>query len=431
MNKLLQPENEIDWKKGPPIAAIKKINLPPHDVVVLNNGIKLILINQGTQAVIKLDIIYKGARLLESKKMISKFTTSMMREGTINHKCEQIAEKIDFYGGSLRMASNLDFSYLSLSALTKYFANLLPIVAEIIYEPVFAEEELEKQKKNNIQKLAQDKSKNELLSYRLLTAELFGFDHAYGYNTEVDLINNVDRSDLVDFNQRALGSDNCFIVLAGKFGDTEIKLLSDNLGTIHKATSPIIYTEASSVKPTIVKETTKNELQSSIKLGKRMFNRHHPDYTKFHVLNTIFGGYFGSRLMKVIREDYGYTYNIYSILDYMIYDGYFYISTEVSPDNVNATIKEIKTQMEVLKEKKVTNTELTMVKNYLMGTTLNLIDGPLNTSNLIKSLELDGCLNGKFEESIDEILSITPEVVRQMAQQYLSFEEMTCVIVGA
>jgi predicted Zn-dependent peptidase len=307
----------------------------------------------------------------------------------------------------------------------------LPTVADIIQNPTFPEEELEKQKKNNIQKLAQDKSKNELLAYRLLTEQLYGPDHPYGYNTEISLINEINPEDLIAFYNNGFGTDNCFIVLAGKFGKKELDLVRNYLGHEVKKTKAIEFEKINALSPTSIVYNTKNDLQSSIKIGVRMFNRHHPDYTKFHILNTIFGGYFGSRLMKVIREDLGYTYNIYSILDYMIYDGYFYIATDVSPENVDVTIAEIAKQMDILKQKKVSSSELNMVKNYLMGSTLNLIDGPLNTSNLIKSLVLDDCLNGQFDQTIHEIQNITPDIILDTAQRYLDLNTMTKVIVGA
>lgn len=421
---------EIDWKKGPGYKKVTAIKIPNHDVITLPNGVKLITINQGTQEIIKLDIIWRGGRLHETKKLTSKFASSMMREGSQSYSSIQIAEEIDFYGGILRSASNLDFNYLSLSMLTKHFGALLPVVCEIVWQPVFDADELEKQKKTNIQKLAQDIAKNDLLSYRIFTEALYGTDDAYGYNTEEHFIADIQRADLVDFYERSFGTDNCFIVLAGRYEQREIDLIAQHFGSIAKATKPLSYTNGHIAPATTIRMESKNEMQCSIKMGRRMFGRHHEDYAGFLVLNTILGGYFGSRLMSRVREDLGLTYNIFSLLDYMIYDGYFYIGTEVSPENVDKTMEEISHQIDELCTTKVKLKELEMVKNYLMGNMLNLIDGPLNTSNLIKSLELDGSLEQQFSHAVDVLQNIDSTTLRDLAQKYLQMDKMTTVIVG-
>ena len=119
-----------------------------------------------------------------------------------------------------------------------------------------------------------------------------------------------------------------------------------------------------------------------------MFTRRHEDYQKFYVLDAIFGGYFGSRLMTKIREREGFTYNIFSSLDPMMYDGYFYVGTDVGNDSVEPTIKAIYREMEKLRTAPVGEEELKMVKNYLMGFLLTTIDGAFSVAELVKMIKL-------------------------------------------
>jgi len=420
----------IDWKKGPKVNKVDKISLPPYNVHYLDNGIKVIELNQGTQEVVKFDIIYRGARILEEKKLTAKFTASLMREGTSSFSSSQLAYKLDFYGAVLRTASNLDFNYLSLSCLSKYFEELCPILSEIINEPSFLDSELEKMKRTTIQKVAMDLSKNEILSYRILTEELFGKDDPYGYNTEKELIQDLSRNDIVSYFENNIGSSNCFIVIGGKFDSRFLQVINKYFGQIKKDVRPVVYNQA--ILPQSGYQRimlTKNEFQASIKLGRRMFNRHHEDYPAFFVLNTILGGYFGSRLMSNIREKHGYTYNIYSGIDHLIYDGYFYIGTEVSTDLIDKTVKAIGKQVNILKDNKIKKGELEMVRSYLMGNFLNLVDGPLNSASLVRSLELDGCLDTEFDRFIEEIVHIDADRLLNLAQKYLSFEDMITVTV--
>lgn len=420
----------IDWKKGPKINKVDKIALPPYQVHYLDNGIKVIELNQGTQEVVKFDIIYRGARILEQKKLTAKFCASLMREGTASYTSSQVANKLDYYGAVLRTASNLDFNYLSLSCLSKYFEELCPILSEIIHQPSFLESEVDKMKRTTIQKVAMDLSKNEILSYRILTEELFGEDDPYGYNTQKELIQDLSRKDIIDYYEANIGSSNCFIVIGGKFNPNFVQLINTFFGQLKKDVKPIVYQQSQLPKPGIQKVIyTKNEFQASIKMGQRMFNRHHEDYPGFFVLNTILGGYFGSRLMSSIREKLGYTYNIYSGIDHLIYDGYFYIGTEVSTDLIEKTMKAIGKQVGILRDNKIKKGELEMVRSYLMGNFLNLVDGPLNSASLVRSLELDGCLDGEFERFIEEIVNIDANRLMDLSQKYLLFDEMITVTV--
>lgn len=423
--------NTIDWKKGPGFKEIETIKLPHFDTRILSNGVKMIEIRQGTQDIVKLDIVFRGGRLTELKKLEARFTASLMREGTASYTSSQLANHLDFYGAIVRVANNLDHIYLSLTCLTKYFDKVLPAIREIIYEPAFDEQEFQKLQKNTTERLALDMAKNDVVSYRVFTEALYGNNHVYGYNTEKGDISLLERNDLVTYHNNALGSDNCYIVLSGRYPAEVSKSVAEAFGQIIHTSKPFQYQPPSveSVKDTIV-ISSKNEHQSSVKTGRKMFSRHHDDYGAFHVLSTILGGYFGSRLMTSIREDLGYTYNIYSALDFMIYDGYFYVATEVGNEFLAPTLSEIKVHFEKLQDKKVSKSELMMVKSYLRGNMLHLVDGPLNSSNTVRSLELDDCLNDHFTKFLKDIDDVTPAKLQKLAQQYLNWEDMTTVIVG-
>ncbi len=422
---------KINWKKGPGFSKIEKFNFPLKEDITLDNGIPLSIVNMGSQEIVRLDIVYRGARLLETKKMASKITTSLMREGTSSLTSEVISESIDFYGSTLRSGANLDYTFFSLSGLTRHFDKLLPVLQDILYNPIFIEDEIEKYKRTNIQKLQLDLSKNELVNYRIFTESLFGKHHPYGYNTEEAFIKDIIREDLLDHHKNAFGINHCFMLLGGKISPTMLPALNNHLGIQYKVSDDLKVPDIQdSTNHTRIFVPSKNIHQSSIKIGKRLFNRHHKDFAGFYVLNTILGGYFGSRLMSSIREEKGLTYNIYSVMDHLIYDGYFYIETEVAVGNEQKTIDEIYHQMDLLKQEAVSNEELQMVKNYLLGNFLNLIDGPLNVMSFFRSLQLDFADKAHFEQFVQEILSIDAARLQDLAILYLSKDSMLEVIVG-
>ena len=161
-----------------------------------------------------------------------------------------------------------------------------------------------------------------------------------------------------------------------------------------------------------------------------MYNRKHPDYVGAFVLNTIFGGYFGSRLMSVVREEKGYTYNISSMLDAFRSDGCFHIGTEVSPEFVEPTLTCIYEEMDKLKNDLVGEEELKMVRRYLLGNMLTRLDGAFNTSDAIRTLTMDGVPLEQFSEMVQTIKNITAQEIRDLAQKLFVKEKMWEVVVG-
>jgi predicted Zn-dependent peptidase len=161
-----------------------------------------------------------------------------------------------------------------------------------------------------------------------------------------------------------------------------------------------------------------------------LFNKTHPDYCDFTVLNTILGDYFGSRLMSNIREDKGYTYGIGTLLGELHETGYFVIATEVGKDVKDATLIEIQMEISRLQTELVGTEELLLVKNYMIGQLLKSADGPYALTDLFLGVETFGLNLDFYNKSIDAINNITPERIQELAIKYLKWEEMTVVSAG-
>ena len=171
-------------------------------------------------------------------------------------------------------------------------------------------------------------------------------------------------------------------------------------------------------------------VQNAIRIGKRLINRTNPDYPKLTVLNTILGGYFGSRLMTNIREEKGYTYGIGSGLVSLSQGGYFFITTDVGAAVYEDAVKEIYHEIVKLQEELIPENELSLVRNYLLGSFQRSIDGPFALAERFKSILLSGLGYNYFENYLTVIKNITSEELKTLAQTYLLTSEMTEVIVG-
>jgi zinc protease len=423
---------KLNRKIPPPIHEVRSVILPPPQLEKLDNGIPVYITRMGTQEIMKIEIVTLSGRPQEEKKLVSRAVNRQLREGTAHHKAAELAEKIDFYAGTVQSPVHLDTGNIVLYCMTKHFKNLLPLLAEMYWQPTFDEQELATYVENNIQNLIVDLSKNDVVAYRQITELMYGKDHPYGYNSTSEIYRALKRTDLLHFHEEHYKPENMFIVISGRFDDTVLYLLNQYFGKISAnpkiQNTPLSFND---IKPQKLRTHNPNSLQTAIRIGKRFGNRTNPDFDGFFILNTILGGYFGSRLMTNIREKKGYTYNIYASLDMMKQDGFFYVGAEVGNEYVEPTLKEIYKEMLKLQNNLVKPEELKMVRNYLLGNLLNMVDGPFAVSDVIRTFVTDGVEYAAFQRFVDTITHISPIQLRVLAQKYFIKEEMFEVIVGS
>ena len=422
----------LDRTQSPEIQQIKNLKLPHPELLHLDSGIPVYVTNMGTQEIVKIEVVFNAGRPYERKKLVSRSTASLLKEGTKNYTSAQIAEEVDFYGDTLSIPVNLDTSNVILYSLNKHLDKVLPLLCEVLNSPVFPEAELLPFVDRSKQRLSVDLTRNDVVAYRKITEFIFGSNHPYGYNSNPKDYEALTRDDLVEHFKTHYVAENCSIFISGKVTDSAIKLINKYLGQAilrGKKSIPIFEKTYYSPKPVFV-PLPEDSVQTAIRIGCHLYNRTHEEYKGMYVLNTILGGYFGSRLMENIREEKGYTYNIYSTLDSMLYDGCFYVGTEVGNEFVDKTLTEIYHEFDVLQQDLVDEDELEMVQNYLLGNLLTSLDGPFNVSDVAKTLIIEGLPLSDFDTLVSAIKDITAEDIRELARKYLNKDKMWEVIVG-
>ena len=421
----------LNRSKTPKIYPILNLELPEPDLYYLDNGIPVYQVDLGTQEVCKIELVFPAGRAFESKRLAGRATTSLLKEGTRSFSAADLAETLDFYGATLQTPSNLDTSSIVLYTLNRCLEDVLPLLRSIIAEPVFSEQELQSFVKRNQQRLLVDLTKVDMMSFRQITESMFGPDHAYGFNSTLEMYADLTRADLLEHYQRLFTADNCRIFVSGKVPGNMKNLLNHYLGSgLHRGTVKPDLGLLRSETPGKVHVKMPDTVQSSVRIGCRLFNRQHADYTAMYVLNTVLGGYFGSRLMANIREEKGYTYNISSSIDTLLFDGYFCVGTEVGNEFVTPAIQEIYREMAILQEELIDDDELEMVRNYLLGNILTSLDGPFNVAEVIKSQIVDELSIAQFAESVEIIREIDATTLRNLARQYFNRESMWEIVAG-
>lgn len=421
----------LNRKSPPAIVEVQNLSLQRPELMRLDNGIPVYVLDFPGQEIVKIEAVFRAGRPEEAKRLASRATVKMLREGTRTHTAAEIAEHFDYYGGSLSVPTNLDTANVLLFSLKKYVHELIPVFAEVLQAPVFPESELETFRRTSLQELLVDLEKVEVQAYRKITELIFGENHPYGYNSVAEDYPVLTRDDLVQHFETWYTPSNCTLFASGRIDAAVLHLLNQYLGQNPvKGQVPVFQSPASSGKPRKVHLAQPGSLQSAIRVGRRLFGRGHPDFNGMFVLNTILGGYFGSRLMMNIREKKGYTYNIYSTADAMLHDGCFYIATEVNKEKSAATLRAIFAEMKKLREQPVSDDEMAMVRNYLLGMLLNGLDGPMNISDVVRGLVVEGLPWESYDTLVHTIRHITPAELQQLAQRYLQVEDFWTVTVG-
>lgn len=418
----------------PPICPLSDIHVTYPESQRLKNGIPLHVIRAGMEDVVRFDLLIGAGQWNQTQALQAMFTNRMLREGTSSLTSQQIAEKLDYYGAMMELSSSVNCGFITLYSLNKYFPQTIELVADMLMNPTFPEKEMEVVVEVNKQRFLINSTRVEMMGRKRLNRALFGEAHPLGRYAEVEDYDRLSPEVLKSFYHQHYHSGNCSIYLSGKITPEIIQSVERALGDapwgeVSQASSfqPITPQPEVGKRFFVQKE---DALQSSIKLGGFVMDRLHPDFLKARVMVTLFGGYFGSRLMSNIREDKGYTYGIGAGI--VTYPGVsvLAISTEAANEYAEAVITEVYKEMDRLCNEHVPQTELDMVKNYMLGDWCRSYEGPFSLSDAWIYVETGGLDKEFFVRSIDAIQSITCEEVQALAQKYLCKENLIEVIAG-
>jgi zinc protease len=421
-----------DRKKAPVIvdAIDFTLKLKPYRKLVLKNGVEVYSIDAGAEEVMLLEWVFFAGNCFEEKNIVAATTNFLLRNGTSKKTAFQINEHFEYFGSYLNRACYNETATITLHCLTKHVGELLPVVKELITDSTMPQDELVIYNQNMKQRLKVNLKKSDFVAGREIDVYLYGKEHPYGkYSSEADF-DALNREQLLDFYKKYYQQGKLIMFVAGKLPVNLEQLLNENFGDLPG--TPFVINETT-VNPAVEKKfriTNDAEgVQGSVRIARSFPNRHHPDFLKVQVLNALFGGFFGSRLMSNIREDKGYTYGIHSFLQNHIQCSAWMVSTEAGKDVCEATIAEVYKEMKDLREKLVDEEELLLVRNYMMGSILGELDGPFQIIARWKNIILNNLDEQYFYDSIHTIKSITAEEIQQLAQKYLQPEDFYELVV--
>jgi zinc protease len=424
----------LDRTAAPAFHTIEHIEIPQAVPHTLSNGIPLYMINSGSQELVKIEFIFRAGMFYQEKPLIASSTNNLIETGSKNYTANQISERIDYYGGFLELETGHDLASVTLYTLNKYFNETISVIQDILHSPTFPKDEFDIYINNKKQKHLINAQKVSVMARRRFSELLFGENHPYGTDVKDEDYDTLKVDTIKQFFKDHYNSKTCTILVSGCI-PKELKGKLDQLF----GSSSWGSTENKDLSKTATIDTTKqlqhlvkkdDAIQSAIRVGRILFNKTHPDYFHFQVLNTILGGYFGSRLMANIREDKGYTYGIGSGVASLVNAGYFYISTEVGADVTQKALDEMYKELRILREDLIKDEELTTVKNYIIGQFLRSVDGPFALADKFKGIWQYDLDYGYYDRYFEAVNNVTSSQLRDLANKYFQEKDLIECVAG-
>lgn len=423
----------LQRKIQPEIMPVSIGKIPEPDSFSLSNGVPVYLIEAGSEEIMRIDFIFKAGLIHEDLSLQASTANMMLLEGTQNYNAVTLNRLIDYYGLYLNLLVEKDRAGVIIFFLNRHIEKVLEICQEVFHRSVFPEDELKVLLNKRLQWYHIDRERVRNLAMDQFFESVFGKDHPYGRQVQLQDFNKISPPLLVEFHSKFYSPENMAIIIAGKIHSDTITLLNKYFGIFpSKATVPM---EAGNViksekrKKTFIEK--KGAVQTAIRLGSTTISKRHPDYPGMLVLNTILGGYFGSRLMKNIREEKGYTYGISSVVSSFELSGYKIIGTEVGKKYTKKALDEIYKEIMLLQTRHVEFVELKVVKNLMLGEIVRMFDGPFAMAESFKSAWEFGLDNNYYYNLAQKIEIIEPDEIMELAKTYYDIDELYEIIAGS
>lgn len=417
---------------APDFKEIKGINLVEPEKLVYPNGLKTFIFQAPDLDLIKLEFTFDNILLKEQLAILNPVLSSMLKEGTKTLTSKEIADTVDFYGAYLMPEYSFDQSSLTVYTMHKYVDKVLPILADILQNSIIPQSELDTNIRNNKQSLQISLQKNDVLARRNFYKEVFQGTR-YGVLPTEEIYDSISRDAILALYRRQIQPSNCNLFVAGNVDDKIKNLISTFFGKEWENKEELYKParlEFGSYTTELYIEEKPDALQSAVRLGGLTINRRDADFPALQFVNTLFGGFFGSRLMRNIREEKGYTYSIGSYIGNLRHTGFITIASEVGVDVTKQTLAEIQKEFEILRQEKTSEDEIGLVRNYMQGMLLGSLESIFSHVDKFKAVYFSGLDNDYYSYYSDVIKNMDASKVQDIAIRYFDYDKLFKVVVG-
>lgn len=320
-------ETDADRSGLPEVGATPELVWPAVETAELSNGMNLVFVRRDAVPVVEVQMVFDAGYAADAAEGgapgLASFTMDMLDEGAGRMDALEIAGEAERLGANLSTGTNLDQSFVTLSALRSNLRDSLDLMAEVITDPTFADDDIERRRQNRLNGISQEMANPINIALRLLPPELYGDDHAYGVpftgSGTPEAVAGISRDDLVAHQRTWLRPDNATVFVVGDTTLDEIQPMLERAFRGWRAPStPLpqknLATVANADAPRVIIVDRPNSPQSLILAGRLGPAGGHESDIAFNAANDAIGGQFSARVNMNLREDKGWAYGAYTFL---------------------------------------------------------------------------------------------------------------------
>lgn len=422
---------QIDRSKMPEPGPAPKVNVDEPETFDLDNGLQVMIVENHKLPRVAMSLRFDNPPHAEGTKAgVSGLTGDLLGTGTKNMSKDEFNEKVDYLGARLNFYSG----GASANTLSKYFPEVLALMADGMINAEFTQEEFDKSKARTIDGL---KSSEKDVSYnarRVRSALAYGKDHPYGEFSTQETVNSIELDDVKSYYSKWFSPKNAYLVVVGDVDEDDVKdLVKKNFSSWKgNATPEANLPEVSNVdKMEIDFVNMPNAVQSEIAVVNTInLKKKDDDYFPVLVANKILGGGGEARLFLNLREDKGYTYGAYSSTGNDKYASTFVASASVRNEVTDSSVVAFLDEIYKIRKEQVTDKELANAKAKITGDFVLSLEQPSTIANFAMEIETEDLDDNFYEEYLEKIDEVTKEDVQRVAKKYFMVDNSRIVIAG-
>lgn len=431
MASLVTEDSKPDRSKVPTPGPAPEIQIGKYESFTLENGLKVFVVENDKLPMVSFSLIIDRDQILEGEKAGYVATAGdLLSRGTKSKTKEQIDEEVDFIGASLSTSSSGVFG----SSLSKHKEKLLAIMADVTLNPSFPPEELDKIKKQTISGLQSQKEDPNAIAENVRLVLRYGKNHPYGELVTEESVNNISLDDCKNYYNTYFKPNITYMAIVGDITKREAEtLIKKYFGGWQKGevpthsyempTSPETPIVALVDRPQAVQSIINITYPVSLKPGE-------DDVIKARLMDNILGGGFSGRLFANLRETHGYTYGAYSSLSSDELIGSFNATASVRNEVTDSSIVQFIYELNRIRDEKVTENELRLMKNYITGSFARSLESPQTVANFALNTERYNMPRDYYPNYLKKVAAVTVEDVREMAKKYVKPDNAYILVVG-
>lgn len=424
----------LDRTIAPVLQPFKHIPLPEYHSTVLSNGIPVYFLPWGNTGITEINLVFAAGRN-HAAPSLANMAMAMLTEGTIALDSQAFAQALDDYGAYMGHEVENEYSTLGLTTLSSQMHATVPLLRDAAFSPRFAPELWEIQVRNTASKLAVEQKTTSYQARRTMAEKWFGPSHPLGKFLDPEEVKALSLEDARQFHNTFIKPETMQIVVCGEYDEASTLALLDTVfGQLPRQGTERPLSAALTQAPQTAtgrEQILVSGMQSTLRLVQPGVPRSHPDFYAIQFMGVVFGGYFGSRLMKNIREEKGYTYGISAMWAAEKNYGYLVIGADVGNEYVEDTIVQTKLEMKRLQEELASDEEIDLVRNYLIGTSISQRETPAQMADLLAFSLMSDLSFPELDRKFEVIAAMTAQQVQALARQWLRPDELLEVVAGA